>query len=242
MKNTRRLSAYAAGATTPAEVLAFHRATFGNARMEASDGERPEGVSEEEWNALGDPGKAALQRERQARTEAEQKLADASRPKPTPPAQKAPEQKPESKPGGGEQGQATDIAALIQQAVQQAVAPFQEQQQQWQADQAVAQVRDQITKAAAPRFHDVTDVLAQIDTSDLTDGAGSPDAAKIDAALSALAQAKPHLVKPQYDPRTTAPGAMFGGSAGTPQALDDRVKESLARMQLSAGIRSNKTA
>jgi len=38
---------------------------------------RPDGVSEAEWTALGDPGKAALVRERTAKTEADKALADA---------------------------------------------------------------------------------------------------------------------------------------------------------------------
>lgn len=38
---------------------------------------RPEGVAEAEWNALGDPGKAALVRERTAKTEADKALAEA---------------------------------------------------------------------------------------------------------------------------------------------------------------------
>lgn len=246
MKNTNRLvSAYAAGAVSPVQVLAFHRARFGNARMDAGEQqpapERPDGVSEEEWNALGDPGKAALQRERQARADAEQKLADAMKPKPTPPTPAAPASKkddPEPKPGDDQ----PDIAALIQQAVQAAVAPFQQEQQQWQAEQAAARIREQITGAASGRFHDPTDVLAQVDVSNLTDGNGAPDAAKIAAALDDLAQRKPHLVRPQYAPRTAAAGAAFGGGQATQQTLDDRVKESLARMQQSSGIRAAKTA
>lgn len=244
MKKTTRLSAYAAGAVSPAQVPAFHRARFGDARMEAGEPtppERPEGVSEEEWNALGDPGKVALQRERQARAEAEQKLADATKPKPTPPAQAG--RKPADQQGDGpNSGDQQDIAALIAQAVQAAVAPFQQEQQQWRAEQAATRIREHVTAAAQGRFHDASDVLAQVDVSDLTDGNGAPDPAKITAALDDLAQRKPHLVRPQYAPRTPAPGAPFGGGQSQQQTLDDRVKESLARMQQSSGVHVTATA
>ena len=46
--------------------------------------ERPEGVTEEEWEALGDPGKKAIAREREARVQAERER-DAARARPAPP-------------------------------------------------------------------------------------------------------------------------------------------------------------
>lgn len=245
MNRTTFASAYTAGATTPAEVLEFHRATFGAARMDAEAGDPPDGVSKEEWDALGDPGKAALQRERQARAEAEQKLADATKPKPAPPKQQAPAQQPA--PGkdpvkDAGQGDQQDIAAIIAAAVQQAIAPFEQRQQQWEADQAATRVTASVTAAAQAKFCDPDDALANVNLSDLTDGAGRPDDAKIAAALDAVLTAKPHLAKP-FDGRRTPPaGAPFGGAPGASVSLDDRVKETLARMQASTNIRPQANA
>ena len=223
MKNTSGWSAYyAVGAHTPEQVLAFHRATFGDARMEAEQGsdspaaEKPEGVSDAEWDALGDPGKQALVRERQARADLEAQLAEARKPKPSPPAQKTGEEK----------------AAL---------APVQESQQQWQAEQLAARVRESVTTTAAARFHDVSDVMPHLDLTQLTDGSGAPDQSKIVAELERVAADKPHLVKPAYAPRTPMPGAPFGGGASAP-SIDERVKESLARMQTAAGVHKGAAA
>ena len=145
MKNTSARSAFAVGAHTPEQVLAFHRATFGDARMEAEQGsdspaaEKPEGVSDAEWDALGDPGKQALVRERQARADLEAQLAEARKPKPSPPAQKTGEEKGEA---AKDASKGDDLEARIAAAVQAALAPVQESQQQWQAEQLAARAGD----------------------------------------------------------------------------------------------------
>lgn len=218
-------------------LLAFHKAHFGNTRMEddPTSPERPEGVSEQEWDALGDPGKAALVRERAARTDAEQKLASAAKPKPVPPKQQ--QQPPaEQKPKGGD-GDGQDISALIQQAVDQALAPFQARQDQWEADQAAGKVRDAVLTAAGARLHDASDAISNLNLAELTDGNGAADSAKISRALDDLVATKPHLAKPIDGRRTPPPGAPFGGTGGSTIPLDDRVKNTLARMQASQGIR-----
>lgn len=243
MKNTSALSAFAAGARTPEQVLAFHRRNFGDARMEASENgeqpsEKPEGVSDDEWNALGDPGKQALIRERKARADLEAQLAEARKPKPAPPS---------SNSDAGNQGdgqgvpEGDDLEARIAAAVQAALAPVQDAQAQWQADQLASRVRETVTATAATRFHDVADVMPHLDLTQLTDGSGAPDQAKIAGELDRIASEKPHLVKPTYAPRTPMPGAPFGGGAATP-SIDDRVKESLSRMQTAAGVRSGTSA
>ena len=245
MKNTSGWSAYyAIGARTPEQVLAFHRATFGDARMEAEQGgtppgvEKPEGVSDAEWDALGDPGKQALVRERQARADLEAQLAEARKPKPSPPAQKTGEEKGEA---AKDAPKGDDLEARIAAAVQAALAPVQESQQQWQAEQLAARVRESVTTTAAARFHDVGDVMPHLDLTQLTDGSGAPDQSKIVAELERVAADKPHLVKPAYAPRTPMPGAPFGGGASAP-SIDERVKESLARMQTAAGVHKGAAA
>ena len=183
--------------------------------------ERPDGVSEEEWGALGDPGKQALVRERQARVKAESDLAAARKPKPAPPKQPQP----------GDD----DIASIVQRAVADAMQPFHEAQAQRDAEQAAQLVVDSVRIAAEPLLHDPADALAHLDLTTLTDGAGRADATKITAALADLAQRKPHLAKPVDNRRRPNPGDMLGGT--TAVGIDDRVKSTLAQMQSAVGIK-----
>lgn len=231
------------------DLFAYWRSQAGGLRMgpdpdpQGGDNppERPEGVSEEEWSALGDPGRAVLQRERQARQEAERALSlsrqlAAQNARPTPP--KAPtvtpkqrEQQP-SDSGSNESREQPDVAALVQQAVEAAIKPFQEREQQREADQAAGVIRDAVLNAAKDRLHDATDALS-IDLTTVTDGNGAPDADKIKAALDKLAADKPHLVKP---------GTRFAQQPGVGQSapadsVDEQVKVALARMQASSGVR-----
>lgn len=186
--------------------------------------QRPDGVSETEWSALGDPGKTALVRERQRATAAEQALA-ATRTT-TPPAP----------PKTGEDGK-PDIAAIVQQAVAAAIQPFQDAQAQRDAEAAATTIRDSLTTAASARFHDATDALAQVDLTTLTDGNGRPDEQKITQALDDLLARKPHLGKAVDNRRHAAPGAPIGAGGGPAAPLDDRVKATLARMQASSGVK-----
>lgn len=194
--------------------------------------ERPEGVSESEWAALGDPGRTALTREREARRTAEQALAAAratpppTPPKPAPPAD--PPKGPDGKP---------DIAALIEQAVTAATAPLLEAQAQRDAEAAATVIRDAVTGAASARFHDATDALAQVDLTTLTDGNGRPDEQKITAALDELLTRKPHLGKAVDNRRQAPPGSPIGATPGAAAPLDDRVKATLARMQAASGVK-----
>lgn len=198
--------------------------------------ERPDGVSDAEWAALGDPGKAAIVRERARANAAEQALAAArtTPPKPeapppgNPPAPAAPATKP---------GEQPDIAAIVQQAVNAALQPLQEANAQRDAEQAAGQIRDAVTTAAAERFHDATDALAQVNLAALTDGTGRADPAKITAELDALLLRKPHLGKPVDDRRRPAPGDPVGSTLPSTAPLDDRVKATLARMQSGSGVK-----
>jgi hypothetical protein len=197
--------------------------------------EKPDGVTDAEWAALGDPGKAAIVRERQRAAAAEQALAaernkhTKTPPKPEPPKPADPPKGPDGQP---------DIAALIQQAVQAATAPLLEAQAQRDAETAAGRIRDAVTTAAAARFHDPSDALAHIDLTTLTDGNGQVDQQKVTTALDQLLTRKPHLGK-VVDTRRHAPdGTPIGGGGDGPAALlDDRVKATLARMQAAAGVK-----
>lgn len=245
-KNT--LMRHRAAAAKAAELVAASRARRGNATMTAPlptdpppatppappatpPAERPEGVSETEWAALGDPGKTAIVRERAARTAAEQALAAAratNPPRPAAPQPSEPPKGPDGKP---------DIAALIQQAVTAATAPLLEAQAQRDAEAAATVIRDAVVTAATERFHDASDALAQVDLTTLTDGNGRPDQTKVTAALDELLTRKPHLGKAVDTRRRAADGSVIG-SGGAPAApLDDRVKATLARMQAASGVK-----
>jgi hypothetical protein len=120
--------------------------------------------------------------------------------------------------------------------VAQAIAPIQERDAQREAVQAAERIRDSLTTAATDRFHDATDALAQVDLTQLTDGAGLPDPAKITSALDDLLKRKPHLGRAVDDRRRPASnGVGAGGPASAP--LDDRVKATLSRMQSASGVK-----
>lgn len=235
--------AYLAGDLSPADLLAFHRRTFGDARMEGDDGdpkpdatpEQPSGVSDEEWGALGDKGKAAIVRERAARTRAEQDLAAArSTPKPTPPNKGDEGEKPKADPGKGAE---QDVASLIEKAVQAAVAPLLQRDEQRETQDRARAVAEAVTDAAATKLHDQSDALAYLDLTSLTDGNGNADATKITSALDDLVQRKPHLAKVVDTSRRPGAGSLLGGGQAPAPSVDDQVKAALAHMQASAGVK-----
>lgn len=198
--------------------------------------EKPDGVSDAEWAALGDPGKNAIVRERQRAAAAEQALvAERAKHTPTPPP-KSEHGKSNDPPKSSAEGQ-PDLAAIVQQAVAAATAPLLEAQAQRDAETAARAIRDAVTTSAATRFHDATDALAQIDLTTLTDGNGQVDQQKVTTALDDLLTRKPHLGK-VVDTRRHAPdGTPIGGGLGPAAPLDDRVKATLARMQASTGVK-----
>lgn len=194
--------------------------------------ERPEGVSEEEWKALSDPGRTALVRERDARAAAERALA-AARARPAPPKPQDPPKSDPSKVDPPKVGEGTDVAALIQQAVAAAVKPFVEERQQARAEEAAGKVRDAVLEAAKSRLHDSTDALSNIDLTKVVNDQGEADAEKVKTELDDLVKRKPHLAKA---PERFAPAGIGGG--GPASATDaERVKAVLADMQRATGVR-----
>lgn len=232
------------------QLFAHHRAVFGDWRMDAGDGgsgsgdgggqggdqppERPSDIDEADWNALGDPGKRAIVRER-ARAEAAERALAASRARPTPP-KPADKPKPDDKkadPPKSKDGDTTDFAAIIEQAVQAAVKPFVEREQQRDAESAANKVRDAVIEAAKPRLHDATDALTGIDLAGVVNDQGQADPEKVKTALDDLIKRKPHLAKTTE--RIAPPGIGGGGPADTTDA--EKVKAVLADMQRGTGVR-----
>jgi hypothetical protein len=196
--------------------------------------ERPEDIAEDVWDALGDPGKAALVREREARQEAERALAAARAPKPTPPKSgpftpPAPKATPPATSGPGDQ---PDIAAIVQQAVTEAIKPFQEAEERRTAQEAAREIVNAVTQAAKDQFHDPSDAVANIDLTKIVNEQGQADADKIKAELDAVLQRKPHLAK---GPRYAPPG--IGGGAPAAATDAEKVKAVLADMQRATGLR-----
>lgn len=193
--------------------------------------ERPEGVSEAEWTALGDPGRTALNREREARQAAERTLAATRTPKPSPPKPK-PAGAPKPEPKEGDQ---PDFAALIEQAVNAAVKPFQDAEDGRRTQAAAEKIQTAVLDAAKTRLHDATDALAGIDLTAVVNDQGIADAAKIKTALDDLVTRKPHLAKVGTE-RQAPPGIGGGAPAGATDA--EKVKAVLADMQRATGVRT----
>lgn len=211
---------------------------------------RPDGISEEEWNALGDPGKQAIVRERTARADAERQLA-AARARPTPPpgtpvtpAPAAPATAPAQAsppPPATPPGAQPDLAALISHAVTAAVAPLQQRIEGYETQTAAQRVHDAITSAAGDRFHDPADAFKNLDLTGVVDANGQPDGGKVTAALDKLLTDKPYLAKPTDGRRFASPGLGSGATPGaTPGGatppIGDQVKDVLAQMQKTTGI------
>lgn len=225
------------------ELFAHHRAVFGGWSMTAGTSEpepgatgeptapeRPEGIPEDTWTALGDPGKQAIVRERERANAAERALA-AARAKPAPPAKKTTEPEPKPTPKAGDE---PDIADIIKRAVAEAVAPFQEAEQQRQAVTAAEKVQTAVTAAAEKVLHDATDALTNVDLTTVVNEQGVADPAKVKAALDDLVTRKPHLAKSGQQ-RVAPPGIGGGAPVGSTDA--EKVKAVLADMQRATGVR-----
>lgn len=221
------------------QLFAHHRALYGGHTMVAdqsadppadppADPQRPDGITEEVWDALGDPGRRAIVQERQARQKAEHDLA-AARARPAPPKPKDQSSvdppKPKDQP---------DIAALVQQAVSAAVKPLQDQWDEQAAQGKAEKVMEAVRKAAEDVLHDSSDALGLIDLTTVVDDHGAADPAKVKTALEDLVKAKPHLAKPVT--RYAPPG--IGGGRGESSAPEgDRVKAHLAAFQRVTGAK-----
>lgn len=239
--------------TLPA-LFAHHRATFGGWSMVENEPAKPEGISDDKWTALGDTGRVAIVREREARQTAERALA-ASRARPAPPAKKtaAGDANADAQQQQQEAPAAADADAIAA-ALATAMKPFadfmskqQEREDQREAQEAAGKVVDAVLKAAkgqfkpdekgsALEFHNPSNALTMIDLTKVVDDQGTPDEAKISAELVGLLKRETHLGK-VVDTRRTAAVGTGAGASGAETPLGDRVKDTLARMQEANGIR-----
>lgn len=196
---------------------------------------KPDGVEQSEWDALGDPGKRAIVRERARADQAQRDLAAALSAD-----RLGVQKKGDGDADKGDQGDAgkqeqPDVAALIQQAVAEAMKPMLARDQQREVAEAAAAVVDSVRAAAKDRLHEAGDALAHLDLTKLTTDDGRPDDAKIAAALDVLVKDKPYLAKVIDPRRHYDPSAPFGGS---PSSSDgEKVKAALARMQAATGVK-----
>jgi len=200
---------------------------------------RPEGVAQDEWDALADPGKRAVVRERTARAEAETARASEKQAREAAEqalaAAKAAGTKTDPPKGGGQTGDPGDVAEQIRLGIETAMAPYRERDQQREAAEAAQKVRDAVTQAAGERFHDAGDAVAQLDLTTLIDSQGRADTAKVDDALTKLLERKPYLGKAVDSRRRASDGSLIGGSGGGTASLEDRVKAQLALMKNASG-------
>jgi hypothetical protein len=229
---TPALSAFLSG--RPVEPIGYvgGRAVYPIAGgAEGDEPQRPEDIPEETWDALGDPGKQAIVREREKTAKAEQQanslraeLAKNARPGPP---------RPGSTPAPQAGDQQPDIEAIVTQAVAAALKPFEDREQERVAGEAAEKVVQAVRDAAASRYIDPSDALG-IDLTAVVGESGKADPAKIARALDKHLEDKPHLAKGQR----TAP-ALVGGAptvASTATAAE-QVKARLAEMQAAAGVR-----
>ena len=229
--------------TLPA-LFAYNRAVYGGHQMMADSvdppADPPEGISSEEWEALGDPGKQAIVRERQRAQKAEADLA-AERARvgaKTPPKPGPPKSPPaSSNDGDSRSGDEPDFAALIKQAVDAAVAPLHQAEQDRQTREAAQRIVSAVEKAAAGVLHDPTDATSGIDLTAVVDDNGNPDAAKITEQINDLLTRKPHLGRPSFGGRFGVQDGSLGGGHPGGQSEADRVKALVAEMQSSTGIK-----
>ncbi len=233
--------------STLPELFAHNRARFGGFTMTQTLPEpppagtspadqpldRPTDIAETEWDALGDPGKRAIVRERGRADAAERALA-ASRARPATPTPPPPKPGDPPKPTGAKPSDdQPDIAAIIRDAVSEAVKPFQEAEQRRQTTEAAQLVQKAVTDAAKDRLHDATDALTGIDLVGVVNDQGQADPVKVKAAIDDLVKRKPHLAKTAE--RFAPPGIGGGAPAGATDA--DKVKAVLADMQRATGVR-----
>lgn len=185
--------------------------------------ERPEGVSEEEWAALGDPGRRAIERERrnareaQRRAEAAERAAEETRrAAPQPPAPPAPPAPPTNEP--------PDIAALVQTAVERTIQPLLARD----VTRAAQRVQERAAAIAAEALIDPRDA-GSLDLSRMVTATGDPDEQAIRDGIARLVEERPHLARP-ITGRQAAPGSGQGAGGGSELTMQQKVQQQLALM------------
>lgn len=218
---------------TISELLAFHRSVFGDARMDDPP-ERPSDVTQEEWDALGDPGRRAIARVRQARDAAvaAQTAATQERDAAQTLAQQRQvelEQARQAAAGGAPADVNAQIQAAVAAAVQQVTETFNGQIQQLNAAQAAERLLTRAQQIAADVLVVPDLVGSLVDLSTMTDGQGALNEQALRDNLATLVDTRPELRRPP-----TVQQNPFGGHPGGARppaekaAFDARVAEQLA--------------
>ncbi|MCU1590653.1 MAG: hypothetical protein JWP11_1909 [Frankiales bacterium] len=207
------------------ELIAWHRARFGDARME--DPQKPDDVTQEEWDALGDPGRRALDRVRRARSEAERArdaaVADKAKADQAAADAQAELEKAKKEPPKKEDPPA-DVAAQIQTAVAAALEnvtkTYTEQIDQLRAERAAEQLTAQAQRVAADVLVDPTLVGTFVDLRTVVNPQGQLDEQALRDNLATLVEQRTYLKRPEQAP---APGANpFGGHPGGARPAPDK--------------------
>lgn len=228
---------------TVKELIALKRDEFGDARMDDPP-ERPADVTQEEWDALGDPGRRAIDRVKRAEREAvrqreaaaaaqaeAEKQRDAARTEAEALRKNPPKQDPPKDP--------PDVAAQIQQAVAAALEnvtkTYNEQLDQLRAERTAEQLTAQAQRIATDVMVDPSLVGTFVDLRTVLSPQGQLDEQALRDNLAAVLEQRPYLKKPDAPPGGGAPGGNpFGGHPGGARppsdkaTFDARVSEQLA--------------
>jgi|GEM_PF-3022629 len=171
--------------------------------------DKPDDVSDEEWSALGDPGKQALVRTKESAKQARQKAADeAAR------AAALQAQIDELK-----NASESDTEKLVREATEQATKNVTKQAN---ARIISAEVRAQ----AAGKLADPADAIKFLDLTKFeADDTGAVDEAAISAAIDQLVESKPYLAPQRRDGfQGTADGGARKDASKPSQLTEDDVK------------------
>lgn len=200
--------------------------------------ERPEGVSEDAWNDLGEPGKSALRKERKRATDAEKEKISLERQVKTLQSELVKKKAEEGKGGkpdssGQNDGDGAqekngalnmeDVEKLISAAVNKATQPLIEAAKNKELDEAIV--------GAASAFYNPKDALLLVDKKEIVDENGNVDEKMLKYVLENVAKQRPYLLKPERQS-----GSMFLGGKPPASSVKERSEAALQRMQQATGI------
>ena len=229
------------------DLLALHRSRFGDMRME--DPQRPDDVTQEEWDALGDPGRRALDRVRRNQREAERARDAAVQErdsvkterdtvkgeldtlKKNPPKQDPPKDPPDV---------AAQIQAAVDSALQNVTKTYTEQLDQLRAERTAEQITAHAQRIAADVLVDPSLVGTFVDLRTVVNQQGQVDEQALRDNLAGVVEQRPYLAKPDQPatPYGSSPyGTHPGGARPAPDkaTFDARVAEQL-QLARSSGL------
>lgn len=209
------------------ELIAWHRAHFGDARMEDPP-QRPDDVTQEEWDALGDPGRRALDRVRRGQREAERqreaavaaqadvvKERDAARVE-LEALRKAP---PKPDPPKDQPDVAAQIQAAVDSALQNVTKTYTEQLDNLRAERAAEQLTAQAQRIATDVLVDPALVGTFVDLRGVLNAQGQLDEQALRDNLATVVEQRPYLKRPDQPP---GGGNPFGGHPGGARPAPDK--------------------